>query len=155
MAEAAYAAGPALLGAPRLPSTFFRIFCSMFQRGAQTVHQGGAPKSPSPPDNAMLQNLKSEAPKSGAANFFCSVFKRGVQTAWCPKEPKAQENVRPQNLKSGPANVFFVPCFSAGTQRVQDQGPQNKKREAPKAGPQIFFVPSFGKLRGSKKRFQN
>jgi hypothetical protein len=91
MAEAAYATGPALLGAPRfwgprafggpalLSSIFSWIFCSLFQRGAQTVHQCGAPKSPSRPENSRL-------PKIGPKRFLfvpCfSVSARG------PKEPK-------------------------------------------------------------------
>ena len=60
MAEAAYATGPALLGAPRLLSSISpRIFCSLFHRGARTVRQCGAPKSLSSTENVRPQNLKS------------------------------------------------------------------------------------------------
>jgi hypothetical protein len=85
MAEAAYATGPALLGAPRLLSSIFsEFFCSLFQRRAPIA------KNPSPPENVRPQNLKSEAPKSGAQNVFFSVSARA---------PKSPEYVRPQDLK--------------------------------------------------------
>jgi hypothetical protein len=58
---------PRYLGAPRLLSSIFsEFFCSLFQRGA--------PKNPSPPENVRPQNLKSEAPKSGAQNVFFPCF---------------------------------------------------------------------------------
>jgi hypothetical protein len=91
---------------------FFRIFCSLFQRGAKTVHQCGAPKTPSPPENARPQ-------KWGPKRFLFPVSAQG------PKSTRSPENVRPQNLKieaptCGAPNV--VPCFSAGS----------KQRGAPK-----------------------
>jgi hypothetical protein len=121
MAEAAYATGPALLGAPRFwgprASLFYFfswIFCFLFQRGAQTVRQSGAPKSLSPPENLR--------PKKSAPNVFflfpVLVFLRGA-----PKSPRSPENViGPQNLKTevpkcGATNDFFVPCFSAGSKQ--------------------------------------
>jgi hypothetical protein len=73
------------LGATRRALTLFyvfRIFCSVFHRGAQIVRQCGAPKSLSPPENVRPQNLKSEAPKSGVPNgFFVPCFSAGPQTA--------------------------------------------------------------------------
>ena len=111
MAEAAYATGPALLGAPRFSLLFF---CSLFQRGVQTVRQCGASKSPSPPENSMPQNI-------GPYVFFLFpvlVFQRGA-----PKSPRSPENViGPQDLKieapkCGDPNDLFVPCFSAGSKQ--------------------------------------
>jgi hypothetical protein len=51
MAEAAYAAGPALLGAPRpLSSIFPEFFVSYFSAGPmQIVRQCGGPKEPKSP----------------------------------------------------------------------------------------------------------
>jgi hypothetical protein len=83
MAEAAYATGPALLGAPRLLSSIIsEFFCSLFQRGA--------PKNPSPPENVRPQNLKSKAPKSGAQNGFSpvSVFQRFQCFSVSARSPK-------------------------------------------------------------------
>ena len=58
MAEAAYATGPALLGAPRFSLLFFFLkFCFLFKRGAQTVRQSGAPKSLGPPENSWPQKI--------------------------------------------------------------------------------------------------
>jgi hypothetical protein len=66
MAEAAYATGPALLGAPRFSLLFFSLkFCFLFQRGAQTVRQSGAPKSLGPPENSWHR------PQTFS---FCSLF---------------------------------------------------------------------------------
>jgi hypothetical protein len=57
MAEAAYATGPALLGAPRLLSSIFsEFFYSMFQCEIQTVRQVRGPKEPKSP-------RKREGPK--------------------------------------------------------------------------------------------
>jgi hypothetical protein len=98
MAEAAYATGPALLGAPRLLSSISpRIFCPLFHRGAQIVRQCGAPKSLSSPENARPQNLKSEAPKSGAPNGY---------------SPSPTENARPKNLKREGPKSFLFPAVS-------------------------------------------
>ena len=112
MAEAAYAMGPALWGAPRfwgprafggpallgaprlLSSIFSEFFCSMFQCEIQTVRQCGAIKSPSPPENARAPKFKKRGPIKLGPNVFCSLFQ----------------------------------CFSAGPQRAQ--GPQ--KTSGPK-----------------------
>jgi hypothetical protein len=76
MAEAAYATGTALLGAPRLLSGFYfipNVFVLCFSARPK---QCGALKSPSPPKNARPQNLKSEAPsiKLGPNVFFVPCF---------------------------------------------------------------------------------
>jgi hypothetical protein len=123
MAEAAYATGLALLGAPRLLSSIFsRFFCSLFHRGTQIARQCGAPKSLSSPENVRPQNLKSGAPKSGAPNgFFVPCFNAG------PKQPKYHRKLEAKNLALGTS------C-------------QSLKSEAPNSGPQTkFFVPTLGK----------
>ena len=172
MAEAAYATGPALLGAPRFwgpraySLLFFpEFFCSMFQCETQTVRQCGALKSSSPPENARAPKFKKRGPIKLGPNVFLfpvSVFQRGA-----PKSPRSSENIRTQNLKievpnSRAQNGFFVSCFSAGSkqceapksprplkakpQNKKNTRPQSLKSEAPKAGPQtIFFVPSLAK----------
>jgi hypothetical protein len=133
MAEAAYATGPALLGAPRLLSSiFFEFFCSMFQCEIQTVRQCGVLKSPSPPENARPQNLKSEAPSSWAQTFFCSLFQcfsAGPQRAQGPQS----ESVRPQNLKSEVqiAELKRVFCFLFQRRIQTARGPKESK--APKS----------------------
>jgi hypothetical protein len=86
MAEAAYATGPALLGAPRLLSSIFsEFFCSMFQCEIQTVRQCGVLKSPSPPENARPQNLKARPHQAGPKLFFVPCFSVSARG---PKEPK-------------------------------------------------------------------
>jgi hypothetical protein len=91
MAEAAYATGPALLGAPRLLSSISpRIFCSLFQRGAQTVCQCGAPKSPSPPENARpeIKFKKRGTRKRGPKRFFVPCFSVSAGVPKGPRSPK-------------------------------------------------------------------
>ena len=72
-------------GAPKsgAPNGFF-FHVSVFQRGAQTVRQCGAPKSPSPP-KFKKRGLKNRSPKRFPP---VSVFQRGAQTVRGPKEPK-------------------------------------------------------------------
>ena len=139
MAEAAYATGPALLGAPRFwgPRArllfFSEFFCFLFQRGAQTVRQSGAPKSLSPPENSRPQKFD---PKRFLFVPCFSVSARG------PKEPRSPENViGPQNLKMEAPNDFFVPYFSAGSKqrgalkspRPPKAKPQTKKNARPQS----------------------
>jgi hypothetical protein len=57
-----------------------------------SVFQCGAPKGP---QNVRLQNLKIDAPKSGAPNVF-SLFQRGIQTTRGPEESKAPNNGAPK-----------------------------------------------------------
>jgi hypothetical protein len=115
MAEAAYATGPALLGAPRFwgprASLFYFfswIFCFLFQRGAQTVRQSGAPKSLSPPENLRPQKI---GPKRFLFVPCFSVSARG------PKEPKVpRKRYRPPKFKNGGPKVwgnkrFFCSLF--------------------------------------------
>jgi hypothetical protein len=91
MAEAAYAAGPTLLVAPRpLSSIFSEFFVSCFSAGPKQSASAG-------PQRAQVhQNFKSEAAKSGASNVFplFQYFSAGPQRAQGP-----QKDVRPQNLK--------------------------------------------------------
>jgi hypothetical protein len=94
MAEAAYAAGPTLLGALRLLSSIFPNFCFLFQHRAQCKLCTIA----GPQRAQVPQNLKSEAPKSGAPNFFCFLF-QCLSVGPHAKSPRSPENVRPQNLK--------------------------------------------------------
>ena len=97
MAEAAYATGPALLGAPRFSLLFFsEFFCFLFQRGPQTVRQSGPPKSLSPPENSRPQKID---PKRFLFVPCFSVSARG------PKEPKVpRKRYRPPKAP----NDFFV-----------------------------------------------
>jgi hypothetical protein len=124
---------------------FFPIFLFPVSAGGPNSVPVGAPKSPSPSENPMPQiKFKSEAPENGAPKvfFFFPVSARG------PKGPKVPKNVRPQNLKLVAPNVFFVPCFSAGSKqrgarkspRPQKRSHKIKKREAQKAGPQKMFL---------------
>ena len=150
MAEAAYATGPALLGAPRLLSSIFpRIFCSLFHRGAQMVRQCGAPKSLSSPENVRPQNLKSEAPKSGAPNgFFVLCFSAGAQTAQVPQ--KTRGPARPKNLKrEGPKGILF-PAVSVSARDPKEpmvprklEAPKFKNRGPKERGPKWFFRSLF------------
>jgi hypothetical protein len=126
MAETAYNAGPALT-----LFYFLRIFCSLFQRGAQTVCQCGAPKSPSPQKTRGPKlNLKSEAPKSGAPNgFFCSLFQCFSAGAQGP-----QKTLGPKFKNRGPKwrgpKRLFCSLFQRGIQTMR--GPKESK--APKNG---------------------
>ena len=125
MAEAAYAAGPALLGAPRLLSSIFpRIFYSLL------VVSVRGPKEPK-------STRKREAPN--AFLYPVSVFQRGHQRAQGPQKTSGPriKNSRPQ--RTGPQTVFLFPVSgrdpnSAGPQRVhgpQKRNPKIKKRQAP------------------------
>ena len=97
---------------------------SLFQRGAKTVGQCGALKSPSPP------KFKKRGRKKRGPNRFppVSVFQRGVPKS--PRSPERRQTSKFKNLdpkERGPKR-FFSLCFSAGSRRVQ--GPH--KNEAPK-----------------------
>jgi hypothetical protein len=104
MAEAAYATGPALLGAPRFSLLLFsEFFVPCFSAGPmQTIRQCGAPKSPSPPKN-------SRPPKIGPKRFhlfLVLVFQRGA-----PNSPKSPENViGPKS--AGPQTIFLFPVLA-------------------------------------------
>ena len=84
---------------------FSEFFCFLFQRGAQTVRQSGAPKSLSPPENSRPQKID---PKRFPFLFPVLVFQRGA-----PKSPRSPENViGPQNLKmEAPKCGFFCSLF--------------------------------------------
>jgi hypothetical protein len=124
MAEAAYAAGPALLGAPRSLSS---IFCFLFQRGA---HANSAPVR-GPQRAQVSQNLKSEAPKSGAPNGFflhVSVFQRGAQTVCqcgAPKSPSSPKFKKRDLKNRSPKRFSPVSVFQRGAQTVR--GPKEPK----------------------------
>ena len=134
MAEAAYAAGPALCPALTLLYFFFDFLVPCFSAGPKQCAECGTPKSPSPPENVRPQNLKNEVPKSGAPNVFfpVSVLQRGA-----PKGPRSPENVRLQNLKietekSAAPHGFLFRLFQRGIQTVR--GPKEsktRKSEAP------------------------
>ena len=112
MAEAAYAAGPALLGAPRRAYSllcFPKFLFPVSSRGPNSAPVRGPKESKSP--------RKREAPKSGAPNdFFVLCYSAG------PKEPNCPpENARPKNLKSEGTirPKRFFSCFS-----VSARGPK-------------------------------
>ena len=122
---------------PRAYSLLFsEFFCSLFQRGA--------PKNPSPSENVRPQNLKSEAPKSGAPNGFFPCFSVSAFSAYSVFQrgaPKSPEYVRPQDLKieapqSGASNGFFLPCFKQTTRGHKIQTARGHKNpRLPKAKP--------------------
>ena len=138
MAEAAYAAGPTLLVAPRpLSSIFSKFLVSCFSAGPmQIVRQcgGGGQRVQIP------RNLKSEAPKSGPQTGFLGFsppfqcFRAGLKqsaSAW-PQRAQVHQNFKSEAAKSGASNVFpLFQYFSAGPQRAQgpqkDVRPQNLK----------------------------
>ena len=149
MAEAAYATGPALLGAPRLLSSISpRIFCSLFQRGAQTVCQCGAPKSPSPPENArpQIKFKKRGTRKRGPKRFFLfpvSVFQRGSQRAQGPQKRQA-----PKFKTRGPKRFVLFPVSArdpnnAAQREIQTRPPKRspkiKNARLQKQGRKKFF----------------
>ena len=120
--------GPALLGAPRsLSSILFRIFCFLFQRGA---HANSAPVR-GPQRAQVPQNLKSEAPKSGAPNVFflhVSVFQRGAQTVCqcgAPKSPSSPKLKKGGLKNRSPKRFSPVSVFQRGAQTVR--GPKEPK----------------------------
>ena len=94
MAEAAYATGPRFWGPHASLFYFFsEFFLFLFQRGAQTVRQSGAPKSLSPPENSRPQKID---PKRFLFVPCFSVSARG------PKEPKVpRKRYRPPKFKNG------------------------------------------------------
>jgi hypothetical protein len=119
MAEAAYATGPALLGAPRLLSSIFflNFLFPVSARGPNSAQVRG-PKEPKSP-------RKFEAPKNVPKRVFFPVlvFQRGA-----PKSPGKvlRKRYSPQNC------LKIVPCFSAGSkQRGVPKSPR-----PPKAKPQ-------------------
>jgi hypothetical protein len=150
MAEAAYAAGPALLGAPRRAYSllcFPKFLFPVSSRGPNSAPVRGPKESKSP--------RKREAPKSGAqTGFSFPVTVRG------PKEPNCPpENARPKNLKSEgpirPKRFFPVSVFQRGAPKSprspDNVSTQNLKIEVPKSGaPNGFFVTCFSA--GSKQR---
>ena len=125
MAEAAYAAGPALLGAPRLLSSIFpRIFYSLL------VVSVRGPKEPK-------STRKREAPN--AFLYPVSVFQRGHQRAQGPQKTSGPRIKKSIPQRAGPQTVFLFPVSgrdpnSAGPQRVhgpQKRNPQIKKNARP------------------------
>jgi hypothetical protein len=121
--------------APRLPE----FFCYMFQCEIQTVRQGGALKSPNPPENARGPKYKKRVPIMLGPNVFCSLFQRGG-----PKSPRSSENIRTQKFtkvtNSRARNDFLFFCFSAGSKqlgapkspRPLKAKPPNKNTRGPK-----------------------
>jgi hypothetical protein len=89
MAEAAYATGPALLGAPR----FWGPRASLFYFFSEFFVFCRGPKEPKSP-------RKLEAPKIDPKRFlFVPCFSVSAQ---CPKEPKVpRKRYRPQKFKNG------------------------------------------------------
>jgi hypothetical protein len=129
MAEAAYAAGPVLLGGPpSLSSILFRIFCFLLQRGA---HANSALVR-GPQRAQVPQNFKSEAPKSGAPTCFFSMFqcfsagpKQSASAG--PQRAQVHQNLKSEASKIGAPNVFpLFQCFSAGPK--QCGGPKSQEK---------------------------
>ena len=134
MAEAAYATGPALLGAPRLLSSIFsEFFVPCFRAGAKQCASAGPQRDPQKTLGPKI--YKSGAPKNGPQTFFFSVFNSG------PEEPKVPRNIGPQNLKieapksgapksgapkSGAQTVFFFVSFQRGVIQTA-RGPKVSK----------------------------
>jgi hypothetical protein len=126
MAEAAYAAGPALLGAPRLLSSIFpRIFVPCFIAGPNQCASAGPQRAQAPG--------KREAPKG----LLCSLF-QCISTG--PQEPKVPRKRQAPNLKieaamSGAPNGFLSPVSARGpkeSKAPQKRSSKRKNREAPK-----------------------
>ena len=139
MAEAAYAAGPALLRAPRLLSSIFpRIFYSLL------VVSVRGPKEPK-------STRKREVPN--AFLYPVSVFQRGHQRAQGPQKTSGPRIKKSRPQRAGPQTVFLFPVSgrdpnSAGAQRVH--GPQKRNPKIKKtARPQRL------KSKGSKSRAAN
>ena len=124
MAEAAYATGPALLGAPRLLSSIFsEFFVPCFRAGAKQCASAGPQRDPQKTLGPKI--YKSGAPKNGPQTFFFSVFNSG------PEEPKVPRNIGPQNLKieapkSGAQTGFFFVSFQRGVIQTA-RGPKVSK----------------------------
>ena len=128
MAEAAYAAGPALLGASRLLSSIPppRVFCSLFHRGAQQC-------ASAEPQRAQVPRSQKAGPQTV---FFVPCF---IVSARGPKEPKVRKKRQAPKFKNrgpkerGPKRFLFPVSTrdpnSVRTQRVQTN----------------FSVPSLGK----------
>ena len=100
MAEAAYATGPALLGAPRFSLLFFflNFLFSVSARGPNSAPER-APKSLSPPENSRPQKID---PKRFLFVPCFSVSARG------PKEAKV------------PRKRYRLPKFKNGGPKVRD-----------------------------------
>jgi hypothetical protein len=128
MAEAAYATGPALLGAPRLITLFYfsRIF--LFHVSVRDPNSAPVrgPKEPKSSRKREAPKFKKRGPiKLGPKLFPVSVFQRGA-----PKSPRSSVRKRqaPKFKNRGPNSrvetVFLFPVSaqdpnSAGPQRVQ------------------------------------
>ena len=128
MAEAAYAAGPALLGAPRLLSSIFpRIFYSLL---AVSVRGPKEPKSP----------RKREA--LNAFLYPVSVFQRGHQRAQGPQKTSGPRIKKSRPQRAGPQTVFLFPVSgrdpnSARPHRVHGPQKRNPKIKKPRQAPKF------------------
>ena len=147
MAEAAYATGPALLGAPRLLSSIFflNFLFPVSARGPNSAPVRG-PKEPKVLRKRYSpQNLKIEAPKCGAPNdFFVPCFSARSKQLGAPKSPRppkakpqTKKTSRPQSLKSeapkaGPQTKFFVPSLSKGLQKAIARPENNRVQKISK-----------------------
>jgi hypothetical protein len=151
MAEAAYAAGPALLGAPRRAYSLLCLMNFLFPVSSQGPNSAPVrgPKEPKSPRKREAQKFKKWGPKEQSPKrFFRSLFQCGA-----PKSLSPPENARPKNLKSeGPIRpkrfLFPVPVF----QRRAPKSPwspdnvstQNLKIEVHKErGPKQVFCSLF------------
>ena len=168
MAEAAYATGPALLGAPRfsLLFLFLNFLFPVSARGPNSAPERG-PKEPKSPRKLEAQKID---PKRFLFIPCFSVSARG------PKEPKfPRKRYRPPKFKNGgpkcgASNDFFVPRFSAGSKqrgalkspRPPKAKPQTKKTARPKKArlqkqackPKIFYS-FFGQVTPKSDRMQS
>ena len=131
MAEAAYATGPALLGAPRLLSSIFsEFFVPCFRAGAKQCASAGPQRDPQKTLGPKI--YKSGAPKNGPQTFFFSVFNSGARRAQSPKKHRAPKFKNRGPKERGPKergpNCFFLRLVSA-------RGDPNS------AGPQSFQGP--------------
>jgi hypothetical protein len=165
MAEAAYAAGPTLLGASapvrgpqraqvpqNLKSEAPNMFFSMFQCFSAEPKQSASAGS----QRAQVhQNLKSEVSKIGAPNVFplFQCFSAGPKQCGGPKSPRSLEKCQTSKFKNldtkerSPKLVFLFPVSawdpnSAGPQRVQGpqraQVPPKFKKRDPKRFSSLF-----------------
>jgi hypothetical protein len=148
MAEAAYATGPALLGAPRLLSSIFsrikkiREKIEQSKRGFPVSARG--PKEPKSLRKREAPKSKKRGPKKrGPKRFFplfqCfSVFSVSAYSVFQRGAPKSPEYVRPQDLKieapqSGASNGFFLPCFKQTARGHKIQTARGQESKAPKS----------------------
>jgi hypothetical protein len=146
MAEAAYATGPAHLGAPRLPSSilFPNFLFPVSARGQNSAPVRG-PKDPKSP-------RKREAPKVGPQTFFVPCFSARPKEHEVPRKRQASKfkNRGPNVRSSKRCSLFQRGIQTARGPKIKSARPQSIKSEAPKAEPQTKFF--WGK--GSKKRDQ-